>query len=33
MKDKIIMSYFGYPYVLCQGEVADIIVPDIMVAS
>jgi hypothetical protein len=33
MKDKSIKSYFGCPYVLCQEEVADIIVPDIEIVS
>ena len=32
-KDKTLSSFFGCPYVLCQEECADIIIPEIEIAS
>jgi hypothetical protein len=31
--DGILKSYFGCPYVLCQEDASDIVVPEIVLAS
>ena len=31
--DKTLSSFFGCPYVLCQEETSDIIIPEIEIAS